>query len=406
MHKRPGSVRGCHRIRSGARHQEETLMQSRVYDPAKRHQTRHRGVRYRERADGARTYLVYFDGKWVKAGTTEREAVAKQAELRSRKARGERAILPTKVTFGEVAEQWLESKHRLRAWTKRGYRDALDNVLLPRFGTWRIASIDADAIAKLIRDLEKKGYAASTITNYCKPLSGTLGFAVRRGLIASNPYRSLTSDDWPQQTDRRLAHEWTDEEISGLLAASAELAARRESHYDYTPLLRTAIYTGLRLGELLGLQWRDVDFEGEVLHVRRQFTLTRELTEPKTKNGLRRVPLSADMSLLLRRHKIASVFSQDTDFVFASKAGTPLGHRNVQRRGFELARVNAGLPDSLTFHDLRHAFASLAAHRGVPVQVLSAALGHGDIGVTQRIYIHLYGREQAEEAFRMAMAES
>jgi integrase len=57
----------------------------------------------------------------------------------------------------------------------------------------------------------------------------------------------------------------------------------------------------------------------------------------------------------------------------------------------------------LTFHDLRHAFASLAAHRGVPIQVLSDVLGHRDISVTQKVYLHLYGREQAEDAFRKAM---
>src|SRR5262249_39940969 len=331
-------------------------------------------------------YLVYFGGKWIKAGATEREALAKQANLRSRKARGERAVVTTRVTFAEVAEQWLESKHRLRAWTRRGYREALNNVLIPRFGTWRIAPIDADSIAKLIRDLERDGLhaidperpprplAASSITNYLKPLSGTLAFAVRRGLIASNPYRSLTSDDRPEQRDPRPAHEWTDEEIEGLLSATEELASRSDSRYDYTPLLRTAIYSGLRLGELLGLQWGDVDLDSAVLHVRRQFTLTRELAEPKTKNGVRRVPLSNDMVALLRRHKLASKFSQETDFVFASKTGTPLGHRNVQRRGFELARDKAELPEDLTFHDLRHAFASLAAHRGVPIQVLSAAL--------------------------------
>ena len=68
-----------------------------------------------------------------------------------------------------------------------------------------------------------------------------------------------------------------------------------------------------------------------------------------------------------------------------------------------MARREAGLPETLTFHSMRHAFASLAAHRGVPLNVLSAVLGHGDVGMTQKVYLHLYGREQAEEGFRQAM---
>jgi hypothetical protein len=155
-------------------------------------------VSYRERADGSRSYSVFFQGRYLPAGTSEKEALAKQADLRGREARGERIIVPTKITFAETAEQWYASKHRLRAWTKRAYRDALDNVLIPRFGSWKLAAIDADSIARLIRDLEREGLhavdperpvrplSASSIENYLKPLSGTLGLAVRRGLIASN----------------------------------------------------------------------------------------------------------------------------------------------------------------------------------------------------------------------------
>ncbi len=110
-------------------------------------------------------------------------------------------------------------------------------------------------------------------------------------------YRTLTGDDRPEKVDSEPAYEWSDEEIEGLLAASVKVAAERDSKYDYSPILRTAVYTGLRLGELLGLQWHDIDLDAGVLRVRRQFTLTGELTEPKTKKGLRRVPLRSTAPL-------------------------------------------------------------------------------------------------------------
>ena len=251
--------------------------------------------------------------------------------------------------------------------------------------------------------------SASSITNYLKPLSGTLALAVRRGHLAANPYRNLTSDERPRETASERAHEWSDKEIEKLLAASAELATRRDARRSYEPLLRTTVFTGLRLGELLGLQWQDVDLDEHVLRVERQWTLLSTLEPPKTKAGVRRVPLGNDMLALFRQLKeqaFALGRAKPEDHVFASKAGTPLRHRNVQVRGLEAAREEAGLPDTLTFHDLRHAFASMAAHRGVPVQTLSTALGHRHVGITQSIYLHLYSRESAEDAFRSAMSRA
>ncbi len=371
-------------------------------DPYKRHRTRHRGITYRVRANGSRQYFAYAQGKQHAVDGGEREAIARQAELRGKVARGER-IAPANVRFSEAAEQWFESKRRLRPWTRTQYRAALDNELLPTFGHFKLGQIDAESVARFIRKLEARGLAPSTISNYLLPLNGTFAFAVRRGLANVNPCALLTNDDRPAKTARRKIYEWSDAEIDALFKSAEEIASRRESRYDYTLLLRTAVRTGLRLGELLGLQWQDIDFENSVLEVRRQHSRSGELAEPKTPKARRRVPLSPDMLASLKKHKLASRFSTGEDFVFASNAGGPLSHRNVQRRGFEAARDLAGLPKELTFHDLRHAFASIAAHRGVPLNVLAEVMGHTNVGVTQKVYIHLYGRQEAEAAFRAAM---
>jgi integrase len=331
---------------------------------ATRHPVRgHRGISYRERAGGSRTYFVFFDGQYRRAGKTLQEALTMQGDLRAKKGRGERTAVPAKKTVAELAAEWLDGKTRLAPWTRKTYEDALRLVLLPTFGDWQVKAVDAEAVARLIRGLEAEGLRSidpkrmkrplspSAIGNYLQPLGGMMSLALRRGYVTENPCRLLT----------------------------------------------------IRLGELLGLQWQDVELDEAVLHVRRQWTRTHELAEPKTRSGLRRVPLSPDMVAELRRHKLASEFSQETDFVFASHTGGALRHRNVQRRAFERARDLAGLPSTLTFHDLRHAFASLAAHSGVPIHTVSAVLGHRDISVTQKVYLHLWDRESAEDAFRAAM---
>ena len=386
-------------------------------DLYKRHRTKRPGIMYREKADDSRSYVVYFQGKFVPAGKTEREAIDKQAELRGAQAQGKAVILPTKTTFTELAETWFEWKApRLRERTAADYRSALDLVLLPRFGKWRIATIDADAIAKLIRDLEREGLHAldrerpvrplgrSSINNYCKPLQGVLALAVRRRLIGSNPFDLLTSDDRPQREESSPAHEWTDEEIAALLDASAGLANKPESRYDYTPLLRVAVTLGLRIGEVLGLRWEDFDKGEGVLHVCRQWLRTGKYGPTKTAAGTRRIALPNELRDDLIALRLRSRFSQDADPIFASSKGTPLGHRNVTRRGFEPARDLAKLPESITFHDTRHAVASRLISRGLDPVTVADISGHKDAQTTLKVYSHMFNRQRADEAVRLALA--
>lgn len=160
-----------------------------------------------------------------------------------------------------------------------------------------------------------------------------------------------------------------------------------------------------RLGELLGLQWRDVDLKGGMLHVRRQWTRTGELAAPKTAKAIRDLPLSATLVARLAAHKLASRHSGDEDFVFAARNGSPLGHRNVVRRGFEPAVEKAELTNGprVTFHDLRHPFASLMIERSLSSTVLADLMGHTTSATTERIYVHLFNRQRTDDAVRQAM---
>jgi integrase len=378
--------------------------------PCPRISTRHRGISYRPRADGSRQYSIYFKGRYIGVEGGEQEALAKQAELRGKAARGERPVTPARVTFAEVAEQWFESKRHLRPWTRRNYRAALDLVLIPRFGPMRLTAITADRIAGLIRDLEREGpsgkpLSASMVENHLKPLNGTMNFAVRRGLISSNPCTLLTADDRPRRRERRQDHVWSDEEIETLIRAAEQLARQPASRYDYTPLLRTAVFTGLRLGELLGLQWQDVDLHESVLHVRRQWTRLGEYAPPKTKAAVRRVPLSVELTRSLAAVKLRSRYSGDRDPVFAARSGRPLGHRNATGRGFAPAAAKAGIED-VSFHSMRHAFASRMISRGINSTVLAALMGHESSTITERRYIHLFDQQRTDEQVRQAMSVS
>jgi integrase len=384
--------------------------------PTRRWPTAHRGISYRVLRDGSRRYLVFHKGEYVPAGDSLEQARVKQGELQKAKSIGTKVVTPTKVTFGEYAAKWWEEKEpTLRPKTRTLYEDALRLVLRPRFGDWLLGAIDADAVAMLIRDLEREGLHAidpsrdkrplgrSSIENYLKPLQGTLKKAKRRGLVASNPLADLDKEERPKDTGEKAAvHEWTTEETSSLLTAASALAEEPASRYDYTPLLLLTSRMGLRLGEVVGLQWGDFDKDKSLLRVRRQWTRFGEYGPTKTPAGVRDLQLPDDLRSELIKLKLQSGHNADGDPIFASRKGTPLLHRNVVRRGFDCAAEKAGI-DGVTFHDLRHAAVSRLIAANVPITTVAKFIGHDDPNVTLKVYGHLYDRAKQHELIRVAL---
>jgi integrase len=313
-----------------------------------------------------------------------------------------------KHLFSVFADEWLESKRKIRRSTRERYRGSLDLWLLPRLGDLELADVDVDRVAELIVEMEEAGASPASILNHLKPLNGVFKLAVRRGLIAQNPISLLTVDERPR-VERKELRVLEPAEIAALLRAAGERGQRKQAKYDYALLLRTAVFTGLRLGELLGLQWRDLDQGPGVLHVRRQVTPRGEITEPKTTRARRRVVLAPDLVVLLvehRRSARATGRGGPIDFVFASKTGRPLSSRNVVHRGFEPAVEDAKLKEvgkpKLRFHDLRHCFASMMIDLGLSSTDVAAQLGHANSGITERIYIHQFNSQRTHERLRQA----
>jgi integrase len=291
-------------------------------------------------------------------------------------------------TFHDVAEEWLRAQTHLRPRTAMHYATALDRHLYPRIGDCRIGSIDEDAIAKVISDLHAEGLSGWTIRGILVPLGRVLGYAARRKLIPTNPMRRLERNERPQVTPREMRLLTPDEIDSLLLAAKPA----------YRPILATAIFTGLRQGELLGLRWADVDFDNCVIHVRHQLDRFGHYAEPKTPKAVRAVILMPSLAKLLEQHKETSAYAEPTDPVFATSAGTPMYYRNVTRRGLAEAMEAAGLnregEPKLRFHDLRHTFASLLIAQGLNVVFISRQLGHSKASFTLDVYGGLFDRTE------------
>jgi integrase len=179
-------------------------------------------------------------------------------------------------------------------------------------------------------------------------------------------------------------------------------------------LIATAVFTGLRQSELLGLLWEDVDFEQGVLRVRTQLERRKRGEAArrlplKTEAGRRDVEAMPELLALLRRHRIASKFSRDSDFVFSTAEGNPLYYRNVSR-DFATAADRAGLNrealPSLSLHDLRHTFTCRLIAAGLDVVEVQRQAGHANPAITLRLYAGEFERAKRRDSLREKIAAS
>jgi integrase len=161
----------------------------------------------------------------------------------------------------------------------------------------------------------------------------------------------------------------------------------------YRLAIACGLFSGLRLSELLGLTWEDIDLRGETIRVRFRLGRDGKRRSLKTAAARRDVILMSQLANELRKWRLASPFSSDGDLVFCSIGGKTIGHRNLTARGLEKAAKRAGL-QGVTFHVLRHTFASMLIGNGHDPVFVSRQLGHANASITLKVYAHLFDAER------------
>jgi integrase len=296
--------------------------------------------------------------------------------------------------FGEVIDAWKESwAGRLSPTTERGYESVILNYLRPEFGHRKIGSITREVVQRYINGLSSNPeLAPGTVRNVYAVLRTAMGSGVRMGVVRVNP---CTNVDLPRARREEMLFLTADE-----VRAVAEAI---DPHYRV--LIYTAAYTGLRAGELGGLQRRDVDLLRGVVHVRRALKDVNGRLElgPTKTHAQRMVSLPTFLRNMLAEH-LAQPSPGGTGpeaYVFTMKGGGPLRHGLVYGRYFKRAvrgytlrgkKVPGALPadkHSLRFHDLRHTCAALSVAAGAHPKLIQARLGHSSIQITLDRYGHL-----------------
>jgi integrase len=360
------------------------------------------GIYFRQVGKHRRYEVTYLDTdgrrRWQTIAGYDNldDAEATLEEKKGKLRRGEQ-VRPNKATFGELAEKWLEQL-TVGERTKELYDANLRLHLRPRFEHRRVQEITVDDVAELIADMQEDGKAGWTIRNQLTTLSGffTWASSPRRGYTPTNPVRQLEKGERPK-VRKGMGRTLQPKEITALLESATT--------YRYRVVLATAIFSGLRLMELLALRWQDVDFDESELRIRHQLSRKGGLAPVKSESGERDVTLRPELAHVLREWKAASRFKRPHDFVFASETGGPLAWRNVERRGMDAAfaaavkakRLPAGRRKPV-LHDCRHTFGSLLIREGHDVYSVKREMGHANASTTLDVYAGEFDKARSADA--------
>jgi integrase len=264
----------------------------------------------------------------------------------------------------------------------RGYRRALKRRIVPALGQKRLSAVRRADVQALIDGMAAEGLDGSTIRNAIDPLRVIYRRAVRREIVAVSPCDNLELPA-PRGVRDRIA---SPSEAAALIAALTP---------EDRALWATALYAGLRRGELRGLRWGDVDLHAGIIRVERGWDYHAGEIEAKSRAGRRTVPITGALRRHLVEHRLAS--GGDTGaFVFPGKTAAPFEPSTANRRA-EAAWKAAGL-DRITMHEARHTFASLMIAAGVNAKMLSTYMGHASVTITFDRYGHLMPGNEAEAA--------
>lgn len=165
-------------------------------------------------------------------------------------------------------------------------------------------------------------------------------------------------------------------------------------------LYALAVTTGMRQGELIGLQWKDIDPTAGTLRVNRS-VYNGVISPPKTIAGHRSIRLSKLALNALKTHRTRQAQQRISEWVFSTSKGTPISCHNLHNRSWKPLLKKAGLPHTTRFHDLRHSCISLLLARGVPAKVVSEMAGHADVSITLSTYGHVMPDMQSLSADAM-----
>ncbi len=313
------------------------------------------------------------------------------------------------LKFSEFTEIWKRDygSKELAPTTYKRYCRMLETRLLPYFGHFYINKVRPTDIMKFYDLLEKdtqltrkkgnngektkKPLSGKTILEHHRLLRAMLHRAVYWQLIVSNPAERVQAPRAKKPKRRSY-----DDEQTKILLENLEKLSIEDTKYKVAIIL--TVFTGVRLGELMGLEWQDIDFKNGIISINRSSQYLSDMgvftKTPKTESSIREIAIPEFIISLLEEYKLwyeeqKSIYSElwtNSDRLFVQSDGKPM-HPSSISKWFVKYVSTIGLP-VINFHGLRHTNASLLVAQNVDIAVISARLGHAQISTTLDFYVH------------------
>ena len=373
----------------------------------------------RKRKNGEGTVRFRKDGRWegrVVIGYDEKglpktknvlaktkgECIEKLKQLQEQYAPPKSDKIKPEMPFGDWIDFWYQnySKSKLRATTRAGYENRIYLHIIPELGDIPLNQLTQNDLQQFYARLKKSGrllhaehYGARLSDSMVRAshmnCRAALEKAVQEGLIRVNP---AVGCKLPPKKAKEM-QVLTREEIQRFL-----IQAKAEGYFE---LFLLELTTGLRRGELLALQWDDLNLETGELQINKQVYRTKEegllISQPKTKSSIRTVSLPQPLLTILKEYKEGV----NSRWMFPSplKEDSPLDPAYIRTR-LHLILEHANCKQ-IRFHDLRHTFATMALGSGLDVKTLSSMLGHVSVATTLDIYTHITNPMRSEAAAKI-----
>ncbi len=311
------------------------------------------------------------------------------------------------VKFEEFAEQWFDEYAKLNLRNTSYERmKQLTNRVYPAIGHLRLDKITGRHIQQFINDLTLNGknmltgnpISRKTVVHHLSFISDVFSYAVKMDMISDNPCRRVTVP----KGEKKEKEIYTIKEVEQLLTLL------EQEPMKYRTFFTLAIYSGFRRGELLGLEWKDIDFENSIISVRRTSNYSPKkgiyTDTTKTKKSQRSLKFPPIVMNLLKEFKAEQDKERemlknkwvDCDRLFTKWNGEPMNNQTPYGWLKEFCEKN-----NMRFcdvHSMRHFNASVLINSGVDAAAVSSALGHSCVGTTTNIYCHVFQEAQVRDS--------
>jgi len=332
-----------------------------------------------------------------------------------------------KLTLNAIWDDYISQKHELKSSTRVNYRYMFDHYVRDNWGNRKLPDIKYSDVKKFYSSfISEKGFSPNSMEIIHTILHPVFDTAVRDGYIRLNPTDGV-------MTEIKKSHRWEKGKRHALTvsqqAALIDYVRNHKTFSHWLPLITVLLGTGCRVGEIVGLRWEDCDFQNKIIEINHNLIYrpaedtgkcTFQITTPKTKAGIREIPMFADVQRVLTEERVRQMrdgFNLDvidgySGFIFSNKHGHVMSPHNINRaldriiqahnaEETKLAKKEYREPVLLphfSVHNLRHTFCTRMCENETNLKIIQEIMGHADISTTMDIYNEAT-REQKLQSF-------